>query len=110
VFYTGLYGQDEWQASKNLRLTLGLRLDVPFFGDTGFKNAEVDNLNFMDENGNTVKYATDKLLMRIFFGHRESASFDVTGDRRTRFEVEQVYSLAVRLTYGFQIRSVKMEF
>src|SRR5574341_2550307 len=85
VFSTGIYGQDEWQASKNLRLTLGLRLDVPFFGDTGFKNAEVDNLNFMDENGNTIKYATDKLPdAHILWSPRVGFNLDVTGDRRTQ--------------------------
>jgi len=61
VWYTGLYAQDEWQVLKNLRVTGGLRVDVPFFGDTGFKNAEVDTMNFRDEDGQTVKYSTSKL-------------------------------------------------
>ncbi len=85
VFYTGIYGQDEWQANSKLRLSLGLRLDVPFFGDTGFKNAEVDNLNFMDENGATVKYSTDKLPdPNILWSPRVGFNWDVTGDRTTQ--------------------------
>lgn len=61
VWYTGIYGQDEWHLLDNLRLTGGIRIDVPFFGETGFVNAEVDGMNFKDENGNTVKYSTSKL-------------------------------------------------
>jgi hypothetical protein len=85
VFYTGVYGQDEWQANKNLRLTLGLRVDVPFFGDTGFTNTEVDGMTFRDENGNPVKYATDKLPdPNILWSPRLGFNWDVTGDRVTQ--------------------------
>ncbi|MGH7493429.1 MAG: TonB-dependent receptor [bacterium] len=85
VLYAGIYGQDEWQASSKLRVTAGLRLDVPFFGDTGFKNAEVDNLSFMDENGNTVQYSTDKLPgANILWSPRVGFNWDVTGDRNTQ--------------------------
>lgn len=85
VFYGGLYAQDEWQASNKLRLTLGLRVDVPFFGDTGFKNEEVDGFNFRDENGNTVKYSTDKLPdANILWSPRLGFNWDVSGDRTTQ--------------------------
>lgn len=85
VFYAGLYGQDEWQVNKNLRLTVGLRVDAPFFGDTGFKNAEVDGFNFRDENDNTVKYATDKLPdVNLLWSPRVGFNLDVTGDRSTQ--------------------------
>ncbi|MCI0554702.1 MAG: TonB-dependent receptor [Anaerolineae bacterium] len=85
VFYSGIYGQDEWQVTKNLRLTLGLRVDAPFFGDTGFKNAEVDGFNFRDENGNTVKYSTDKLPdTNILWSPRFGFNLDLTGDRNTQ--------------------------
>lgn len=61
VLYAGLYGQDTWKARENLSLTFGLRADIPFFGETGFANSQVDALNFRDENGATVKYSTSKL-------------------------------------------------
>ncbi len=61
VNYVGLYGQDNWKIWDNFSLTYGLRIDVPFFGDTGFTNAQVDGFNFRDENGNTVKYSTSTL-------------------------------------------------
>src|SRR5690606_16224806 len=61
VLYTGLYAQDQWQATDNLKVTLGARIDVPFFGDTGFENADVDGMTFRDEAGNAVRYSTSNL-------------------------------------------------
>lgn len=85
VFYTGIYAQDEWQVTRDLKWTFGIRFDVPFFGDTGFKNAAVDNLTFRDENGNAVKYATDKLPdANILFSPRVGFNWDVSGDRSTQ--------------------------
>jgi len=85
VFYAGVYAQDEWQVTKDLRLTLGLRLDVPFFGDTGFKNAEVDAMSFIDEDGNTVKYSTSKLPdPNILWSPRVGFNWDVFGNRSTQ--------------------------
>lgn len=85
VFYAGLYAQDEWQLSKDLRLTLGLRVDRPSFGETGFVNAEVDGFNFRDEDGNTVKYSTSKLPdANLLFSPRLGFNWDVRGDRSTQ--------------------------
>ncbi len=85
VLFAGLYGQDEWQVNKNLRLTLGLRVDVPFFGDTGFKNAQVNGLSFREESGSTVKYATDKLPdANLLWSPRLGFNWDVSGDRTTQ--------------------------
>lgn len=85
VFYAGIYGQDEWQAAKGLKLTFGLRLDVPFFGDTGFTNKEVDFFRFQDENRNIKIYATDKLPdPKILWSPRFGFNWDVTGDRSTQ--------------------------
>ncbi|MEQ1923601.1 MAG: carboxypeptidase regulatory-like domain-containing protein, partial [Pyrinomonadaceae bacterium] len=46
VKYIGAYGQDQWRVRDNFTLTYGLRIEVPFFGDTGFKNSLVDTLTF----------------------------------------------------------------
>ena len=51
VFYAGAYAQDEWQVNKKFKLTLGLRVDIPFFEATGYKNADADALSFRDEAG-----------------------------------------------------------
>lgn len=61
VVYPGFYGQDVWKIRDNFSLTFGLRADVPFFGETGFANPQVDGLSFRDEAGATVKYSTEKL-------------------------------------------------
>lgn len=85
VYYTGIYAQDEWQISKKLQLTLGMRLDVPFFGDTGYKNANANGLSFMDEDGSTVKYETEKLPdPKLLFSPRLGFNWDVTGKRTTQ--------------------------
>ncbi|HSW54668.1 MAG TPA: carboxypeptidase regulatory-like domain-containing protein [Ignavibacteriaceae bacterium] len=85
VFYGGLYAQDEWQVNHNLRLTIGVRADVPFFGETGFKNTQVDTLFFADEGGNQVQYQTDKMPdANILFSPRVGFNWDVTGERTTQ--------------------------
>ena len=81
----GLYAQDEWQASRNLKLTYGLRLDVPSFGDTGFQNANADALTFRDEDGNPVQYQTAKLPdANILWSPRVGFNWDVNGNRTTQ--------------------------
>lgn len=86
VNYAGIYAQDEWQLNKKLQVTLGLRMDVPFFGNTGYMNANANALSFMDEDGNPVKYDTEKLPdPNILFSPRLGFNWDVTGKRSTQF-------------------------
>ncbi|MBK9271473.1 MAG: TonB-dependent receptor [Saprospiraceae bacterium] len=85
VFFGGIYGQDVWTVNNKLNITAGLRVEVPFFGNTALKNSEVDTLNFRDEDGNTVRYSTDKLPdPNILFSPRLGFNFDVDGTRRTQ--------------------------
>jgi hypothetical protein len=85
VWYTGLYAQDEWQASQRLKLTCGLRLDVPFFGDTGYRNAEADALTFRDEHGNPVRYDTKQLPeANVLWSPRVGFNWDLDGSRKTQ--------------------------
>jgi hypothetical protein len=85
VFYTGVYGQDDWQATSNLKVIAGLRLDLPFFGNTGFANAQVDTLSFRDEAGNTVQYSTSQLPGKnLLISPRVGFNWDVKGDRSTQ--------------------------
>ncbi len=51
----GLYAQDEWQAIPDLRFTLGLRMDLPFFPDTPTLNPLVSGGTAVDPNGTEVE-------------------------------------------------------
>jgi len=85
VWYTGLYAQDEWQASPRLKLTYGLRFDVPFFGDTGYRNAEADALTFRDADGNPVQYQTKQLPeANVLWSPRIGFNWDLDGSRHTQ--------------------------
>jgi hypothetical protein len=82
VIYAGGYAQDEWKPRDNLSVTLGLRFDVPFFGETGYENVNADALSFRDENGNLVQYSTAKLPdPNVLWSPRAGFNWDVTGDR-----------------------------
>jgi hypothetical protein len=85
VFYGGAYAQDEWRATNDLRLTFGLRFDVPVFGETGFRNEAAEALTFRDENGEAARYATDKLPdANVLISPRLGLNWDVRGDRSTQ--------------------------
>lgn len=85
VWYTGAYAQDQWQILDNLNIIAGLRVDVPFFENTGYHNPEVDTMNFRDENGNVVNYKTDKLPdANMLFSPRIGFNLDVFGDKSTQ--------------------------
>jgi hypothetical protein len=85
VTYMGLYAQDEWQVSPTVRVTAGVRLDVPRFGDTGFHNADVDTMTFRDADGNPVQFRTDRLPgANLLISPRLGFNADVGGNRRTQ--------------------------
>ncbi len=85
VIYGGVYVQDEWQVDDRLKLSLGLRLDAPFFSKTGYRNANADTTTFRDETGARVRYRSDKLPdANILFSPRFGFNWDVTGTRSTQ--------------------------
>ncbi|MEW6322967.1 MAG: carboxypeptidase regulatory-like domain-containing protein [Acidobacteriota bacterium] len=85
VIYAGGYVQDEWKPSNNLSVTMGVRFDVPRFGDTGFTNVNADALTFRQEDGSPVQYQTGKLPdPKILWSPRAGFNWDVTGDRMTQ--------------------------
>lgn len=84
VLYGGIYGQDEIQVNKDLNVTVGLRIDVPFFGETGFRNTEVEGFNFRNPAGQTVQFRTDKLPdPNILWSPRVGFNYDLSKGART---------------------------
>ncbi len=80
----GAYAQDEWRATRNLKVTMGLRIDVPMFENTAFNNSQANALTFRDETGAAVKYNTGKLPdANPLISPRVGFNWDVQGDRRT---------------------------
>lgn len=85
VWYGGIYAQDQWQVLDNLNVIGGFRIDVPFFENTAYHNPEVDTMTFMDENGNPVKYRTDKMPdPNLLLSPRIGFNWDVFGDKSTQ--------------------------
>ncbi|MBA2353918.1 MAG: TonB-dependent receptor [Acidobacteria bacterium] len=85
VLYGGAYAQDEWAVRDNLKITAGIRLDVPNFGATGFANANADALTFRNEDGSPVQYATDKLPdPNILWSPRAGFNWAVDENRSTQ--------------------------
>ncbi len=85
VIYVGGYAQDEWAPRDDLKLILGLRLDVPYFGDTGYANANADALMFRDETGAAVQYSTAQLPdPNVLWSPRAGFNWDVSDDRSTQ--------------------------
>ena len=73
----GIYLQDEWQASRNLKLTYGLRLDNLFF-DNGdlMSNQAIYDLDYNGRHIDTGKWPSSKVI----FSPRVGFTWDVFGD------------------------------
>jgi hypothetical protein len=85
VVFGGIYGQDEFQVNDKLKLTAGVRIDMPFFGNTAYTNPAADQLTFEDEDDQAVQYQTGELPdPKPLFSPRIGFNFDVTGDRSTQ--------------------------
>jgi hypothetical protein len=85
VLYAGIYAQDEWQAAGNLRVTLGLRLDAPFFGDTGYENPSANAMTFRNADGSPFRLQTQSLPgANLLFSPRLGFNWDARGDRSTQ--------------------------
>lgn len=73
-----LYAQDEWKASSNLKLTFGMRLELPFFFDELKNNPAISDLTFANgQKMDVSKWPDQKLLVSPRIGF----NWDVKGDR-----------------------------
>ncbi len=85
VWYGGGYAQDEWRPASNLTVTAGVRLDIPYFGDTAYTNATADALTFRDETGAPATYSTGSLPdPKVLWSPRVGFNWDVSGNLRTQ--------------------------
>ncbi|MEZ4911119.1 MAG: carboxypeptidase regulatory-like domain-containing protein [Saprospiraceae bacterium] len=79
----GLYGQDEFRVNDRLKLTAGLRVDLPFYLNDLQTNPSVNKLSFLEANGvdslkiDLAQWPTTKPL----FSPRIGFNYDVKGDR-----------------------------
>ena len=79
----GLYAQDEFRALDNLRLTLGLRTDVPVFTSDLPENEAVAALTFRDPDGEPEQLDVSKFPDATpMFSPRVGFNYDVLNDRR----------------------------
>jgi hypothetical protein len=76
VAQLGFYIQDEWTVSSRLKLTAGLRVDIPSFPDTPAKNDSVTKY---------LGVRTDEVPSgNIMWSPRLGFNWDVSGDRTTQ--------------------------
>ncbi|MFP4506191.1 MAG: TonB-dependent receptor domain-containing protein [Cyclobacteriaceae bacterium] len=83
----GLYVQDEFQVNTNLKLTGGLRVDLPFYPIEIPRNELLDDLNktFTDGDGNTFTPDVSAFpKMNPLWSPRLGANWDVFGDKTTQ--------------------------
>ena len=85
VNYGGAFIQDEWQARKNLKLTAGLRVDVPFFEKTALRNTQMENYSFRNPAGAYVNFRTDALPeANLLWSPRVGFNWDVFNNQKTQ--------------------------
>ena len=89
----GIYVQDKWQATPNLNLTLGLRVDIPqYFNTSDLIQENIDRncchvpgVEWFDEDGNTVVFDHTELPSgTTLFSPRFGFNWDVMGDQSTQ--------------------------
>ncbi len=82
VTYTGLYFQDQYTLNEKIKITAGIRVDVPFFDETGYENTTVSGQTFKNRDGSDYKINTAKLPdPHLLVSPRVGFNWDVIGDR-----------------------------
>ena len=83
----GVYVQDEFQVTDNLKLTAGLRVDFPFYATDIPSNQLLDNLgkSFTDGNGDSFTPDVSKFpKVKPLFSPRVGVNWDVNGEGVTQ--------------------------
>jgi len=77
-----LYAQDEYQATDNLKLTGGLRFEMPFYFDDLLPNASISELTFKDKDGADMKLDVSQWPdSKIMLSPRIGFNWDAMGDK-----------------------------
>ena len=78
----GVYVQDEYQVNDRLKLTAGLRADVPIFGKAPIENPAITAMSFPDKEGHMQHYNTGKWPKTAFMlSPRIGVRWDAKGDK-----------------------------
>jgi hypothetical protein len=82
AYIASAYIQDEFYLGRRLKFTAGIRLDVPFYGNTAIRNPAVEELEFNRPNGTAFNINTSRLPdPQYMFNPRFGFNWDVSGDR-----------------------------
>jgi Carboxypeptidase regulatory-like domain len=85
VLYAGAFIQDEIRVSPRLKISLGLRVDIPKFKQTGAFNSAVPSLVLRDEIGQNQTYSTSQLPgAKPLWSPRFGFNWDARGNRSTQ--------------------------
>ncbi|HTN37358.1 MAG TPA: hypothetical protein VL053_09810, partial [Arachidicoccus sp.] len=78
----GIYIQDEYKVNPNFKLTYGLRVDMPIYGQKPIDNPSIDKLSFPDADGKMIHYNSGAWPKNTpLFSPRLGFNWDVMGDR-----------------------------
>ena len=83
VAQLAFYVQDEYKASDRLKLTLGLRVDIPMYLSTIESDTAITNFKgWVDENDNPTEFDPSQFpKSKLMFSPRLGFNYDVLGDR-----------------------------
>lgn len=78
----GIYLQDEYKINPNFKLTYGIRVDMPIYGQKPIDNPAIDALEFPDKDGNMINYNSGAWPKNSpLFSPRIGFNWDAMGDR-----------------------------
>lgn len=82
AYIASAYIQDQINIGDRLNITAGIRLDVPFYGDTAERNTEAEKLDFRTPDGSPFNARTDRMpAPQFMWSPRLGFNWDITGDR-----------------------------
>jgi len=81
AYQLGFYAQDEWKVNNRIKLTLGLRVDMPIFPDKPTANSTFNNDPYFQK----FSVATDQMPdAKPLWSPRFGFNYDVFGNRTTQ--------------------------